>query len=495
MTSRPDDAVTTTQRRRALVVVAAGSGTRLGFGTPKAAVSLGGRTILDQALEAVTVGLGLDLVVLVLPEDPDAHRQLIPAASIVAARARAQVIVVNGGSSRPESVAAGSAAVVEHTQLAGWDPDTVKVLIHDAARALTPGAVFDRVLTALDSGAEAVVPTVEVADTIKRVDAAGRVQETLARSELRAVQTPQGFTLRLLQRAAEYVSENPERASALTDEAMIAEHLGAEVTTVAGDAWSLKITTPTDLTTAAALLGPQSERVCQNHGNTGESGGGSRSSDTPAEGPADPAQGTATSADNTALASAFAPASAASTAPASATSTGPAAAPAPAVPAPAPTPRVGIGQDIHAFAPQHEPTPLWLAGLHWPGEQGLAGHSDGDAAAHACCDALFSAAGLGDLGVHFGTDRPELAGASGTTLLREAAQIVRRAGFAIGSLSVQFIGSRPKFGPRREEAHRVLSEAAGAPVAVSATTSDGLGFTGRGEGISATATAVLIPPH
>lgn len=452
MTSSPDDAVTTTQRRRALVVVAAGSGTRLGFGVAKAAVTIGGRTILDHALDAVTAELGLDLVVLVLPAGPAVHRQLIQSASTAAARAEAQVIVVNGGDTRTESVAAGSTAAAEHAELNSWEPAAVKVLIHDAARALAPTTVFDRVLAALDSGAEAVVPAVEVADTIKRVDAAGRVQQTLVRSELRAVQTPQGFTLNLLQRAAQYVSQNPELASALTDEAMIAEHLGAEVTTVAGDERSLKITTPTDLTTAAALLSSDSEPVYQNCDNTEESAWSSRSSDTPTEGPLGSAHHAA------------------------------------------PAPRVGIGQDIHAFAPQDEPTALWLAGLHWPGEQGLAGHSDGDAVAHACCDALFSAAGLGDLGVHFGTDRPELAGASGAVLLSEAAQIVRREGFTIGSLAVQFIGTRPKFGPRREEAQRVLSDAAGAPVAVSATTSDGLGFTGRGEGISATATAVLIPP-
>ncbi|MBB3668487.1 2-C-methyl-D-erythritol 2,4-cyclodiphosphate synthase, partial [Garicola koreensis] len=154
-------------------------------------------------------------------------------------------------------------------------------------------------------------------------------------------------------------------------------------------------------------------------------------------------------------------------------------------------PRVGIGQDVHAFAASNEPTELWLAGLHWPHQQGLTGHSDADAVAHACCDALFSAAGLGDMGAHFGTDRPELVGASGAALLAEAAHITRQAGFTIGSIAVQFIGNRPTFGPRREEAQQVLSEAAGAPVAVSATTSDGLGFTGRGEGISATATAVL----
>lgn len=155
-------------------------------------------------------------------------------------------------------------------------------------------------------------------------------------------------------------------------------------------------------------------------------------------------------------------------------------------------PRTGIGVDTHAFAPDNASAPLWLAGLLWEGERGLSGHSDGDAVAHAAADALFSAAGVGDLGTHFGTDRPEYAGASGVKLLGEAARIVREAGFEIGNVAVQFIGNRPKFSPRRQEAEATLSLAAGASVSVSATTSDGLGFTGRSEGITAIATALVI---
>lgn len=153
--------------------------------------------------------------------------------------------------------------------------------------------------------------------------------------------------------------------------------------------------------------------------------------------------------------------------------------------------RTGVGVDAHAFS-QDRNRRMWLAGLHWPDEIGVAAYSDGDVAAHAICDALFAAAGLGDLGTNFGVDRPEYAAASGATLLAQALQLVTAAGYRISNVSVQIIGNRPRLDSRRDEATALLSAAlGGADVSISATTTDGLGFTGEGKGIAAVASALI----
>jgi 2-C-methyl-D-erythritol 4-phosphate cytidylyltransferase/2-C-methyl-D-erythritol 2,4-cyclodiphosphate synthase len=392
--------------RLAVIVVAAGSGTRLKGGAPKAFVGIDDRSILHHALRGVFAATSAQVVV-VVPEGYEGEA-LTDARDAAGDRVDLVTVVV-GGASRQESVAAGLGAL--------W-ADVETVLVHDAARALTPPAVFDRVVAAVDAGAAAVIPVLPVVDTIKRVDDQGRVVAPVDRSELAAAQTPQGFRRTVLETALASAGADH------TDDAAVVAAAGHSVVTVEGHAVAFKITTGPDLDRARALL------------TTG------------------------------AVASVAAPPTRSA-------------------------PRVGIGTDVHGFGGEGT---LWLAGLEWPGEQALSGHSDGDAVAHAIVDALLAAAGLGDIGTHFGTDRPEFAGAHAAAFLAHTVGLLSAAGWRIGNVSVQVQANRPRFASRRVEAEQALSAAlGGAPVSVSATTTDGLGFTGRSEGVAAFATALVLP--
>lgn len=437
----------------ALVIAAAGAGTRLGAGVPKALAPLAdGRPLLAHCLESVVdarqAGLRLDAVVVLVPPAEEDARRVEEVVAPHRAALGVDVVCVPGGAERADSVRAGVEAADRLLADAGHPVGASprRVLVHDAARAFAPAEVFLAVQGALADHA-AVVPGVPLTDTVKQVAGSGEpdglpvVTATPPRAGLRAVQTPQGFDLDVLLSAHRAVRADPHAdPAALTDDAMVMEVAGHDVVVVPGHEAAFKVTSPRDLDLAARIL---DER------------GGPASAASPDSRPA-PVH-TSTSAA-------------------------------------VPLPRVGIGADVHAWAPEDAPRPLWLGGVHWPGERGVAATSDGDVAAHAACNALLSAAGLGDLGAVFGVDRPEMAGASGADMLREVLRLLAEAGFAVGNVAVQVVAPRPKVGTRRTEMEAAMSAAlGGAPVSVSAATTDRLGFVGRKEGLVGLATALVVP--
>ena len=371
----------------AAIIAGAGMGHRLGADIPKALIQIDGVTLIERAFAALSPVV--DEIVITAPAGYEDQFRTIVGDSAT---------VITGGVLRSDSV---------NVALKSLSPSTKYVLVHDAARALATSELAERVLHGLTSGESAVIPALSVVDTIKEVDRDGYVRSTPDRSILRAVQTPQGFSVDVLKRAHE-ASEDA------TDDAALVEALGVKVKTIPGEARAMKITNPEDIAMAVTLV---------------------RDLDT--------------------------------------------------------NMRVGVGTDAHAFSSDTS-RQLWLAGIHWPDVVGVDGHSDGDVAAHAICDALFSATGLGDLGSNFGVSDPQYSGASGATLLAETLTRISKAGYAINNVAVQIVCNKPKIGPRRAEAINALSKAlGGAPVSVTATSTDGLGFTGEGKGISAIATALV----
>ena len=372
----------------AVIIPAGGSGERLGAKIPKALVQLAGKTLIEHAV-ANMAPIANQIIVAAPAGFEEQFKDLLGN----------EVTVVTGGLTRTLSVKKALALVEKENEY---------ILVHDAARSLASTDLAMRVIDSLRAGEKAVIPGMPVSDTIKRVDGDNYVTKTPTRSKLRSIQTPQGFTRKLLLKAH-------TSAGDATDDAGLVEDCGVDVKVILGEERAMKITTMNDLAIAHNWLIP--------------------------------------GADNQI--------------------------------------RVGIGTDAHAFS--HDSSrALWLAGLYWPEEIGVDGHSDGDVAAHAICDALLSAASLGDLGSNFGTSDPKYAGASGSQLLNETLSRVSAAGYSINNVSVQIVGNRPKIGPRRAEAIASLSKAlGGVSVSVSATTTDGLGFTGAGLGLSAIATALL----
>lgn len=370
------------------IIAGAGMGHRLGADLPKALIQIDGVTLIERAFASLSTVV--DEIVITAPSGYEDQFR-----AIVGESAK----VITGGVLRSDSV---------NLALKSLSPSVKYVLVHDAARALASSELASRVLSELANGEAAVIPTLNVVDTIKEVDRDGYVRSTPDRAALKGVQTPQGFSVEVLKRAHEASQD-------ATDDAALVEALGIKVKTIPGEARAMKITNPEDIATAITLLRPIESEV-----------------------------------------------------------------------------RVGVGTDAHAFSTDTN-CQLWLGGILWPDVVGVDGHSDGDVAAHAICDALFSATSLGDLGSNFGVSDPQYAGASGATLLSQTLHRITAAGYQISNVSVQIVCNKPKIGSRRAEVIAALSQAlGGVPVSVTATSTDGLGFTGEGKGISAIATALVM---
>ena len=389
----------------ALVVVAAGRGTRLGAEQPKQYLPCAGRPLLAHTLEALGAAWPFSAVTVAIRADDRALYDETLAHLSPAARAAIGPPAI-GGATRQQSVLAGLEA------LAPAGPDLV--LIHDAARPFpSPGLVARAVEAAQRHGAAA--PGTPLSDTVKQVDAKGKVLATPPRASLRAVQTPQAFRFPLILEA--HRSAAARGVGDLTDDVAVAEWAGAPAFVFAGDPMNLKVTTMQDLGAAEARL----------NGAVAET-------------------------------------------------------------------RVGQGFDVHAFASGDH---VWLCGIRVPHTQALSGHSDADVALHALADAIYGALAEGDIGAHFPPSDPRWKGAPSHLFLAHAAERVRARTGVIVHLDATLICEAPKIGPHRDAMRARVAEIAGIDVgrvAVKATTTERLGFTGRSEGIACLATATLRVP-
>ena len=387
----------------AAVIVAAGRGSRAAaVGGPKQYARIGGQTVLSRTIRAFATHPRIDLVQVVIHADDVAIYRAAcsdPGETVLPP--------VTGGATRQTSGLRGLEALTPH--------DVGAVMIHDAARPFVDHGTIDRVLAALGDF-QGAIPGLKVADTLKRVDAAGAIAGTVDREHLWRAQTPQAFRFPDILAAHHRAAEASRHD--FTDDAALAEWAGLTVTIVEGHEENRKITTPEDLTMA--------ERFVQKPG------------------------------------------------------------------AAAPDVRTGTGFDVHRFAPGDH---VWLGGVRIPHTACLDGHSDADVALHALTDAILGAIGDGDIGQHFPPSDMRWKGAASRLFLEDAAERVRTRGGRIGNVDLTILCEAPRIGPHRDAMRAAIAEILGidiARVGVKATTTEGLGFTGRREGIAAMATATVV---
>jgi 2-C-methyl-D-erythritol 4-phosphate cytidylyltransferase/2-C-methyl-D-erythritol 2,4-cyclodiphosphate synthase len=385
--------------RIAAIVLAGGRGVRSGSALPKQYRELDGEPVITPSLRLFVGHPQISFVQPVIhPDDQERYA--------AAAYGLALPAPVMGGSTRQDSVLAGL------TALDRASPDFV--LVHDSARPFATAALVDRAITAVKASG-AAIPALPVTDTVKEIDAQGRVSRTIDRSPLRLIQTPQAFAFRALLDAHRNAAQQGRHD--FTDDAALAEWAGLSVTAFAGDADNIKLTTADDFVRAGSARASLLDDI-----------------------------------------------------------------------------RTGMGFDVHAFGDGDH---VVLGGIRVAHDRGLKGHSDADVVLHALVDAILGALGDGDIGAHFPPSDPQWRGASSDRFLRFAVERVKARGGAVAHLDTTIVCEAPKIGPHRDAMRARIAEIAGMSIdriAVKATTSEGLGFTGRGEGIAAFANATVRLP-